>query len=721
MVTYRFNDPSTPPYRTACGEGGIDGTSNCPTYPSKLYYKNAGEYDQAVAFIGRYGNNTPAGNYVVLYDGEGEIQFGGDATVIGRVPNDKYSDPRDIYINVKPSFGVEIRIARTNESNPISNIRILPLDGEDFLSTSSFRHAFLEALRGLKVIRFGFWQETVRTGDDGPTNSNPRQWKHRALPEGPQGHQQWRKARDDVLTGAADKSVVDPGVAIELMVELANTLHASPWFCMPPPSPESVSNIDFIDDYNAKFAALVGTSLDPSLKVYVEWSSGTGYSNWDKTKSLAVFRAWKRTFDDLKAANLSAPQLMRVVSTTRFVYEIMDHYGSDMQLVDAIGVSARFGMETTDVVNDPSGNWFQDPGFPLAHPNITVDEIVDIIRENSLHAEQKLNTLIQRIKAVYQIKTGRANVPVLSYRGGPWVNAASYGHRAAVNNIQSCVTRDVFPCTVTYVYGVLDGPLIATTTLVTARANAALEQQLEVKLIEAARHPRMTGIYMDFLERWRRIGGDVFVTSELYKPAGICPTGGKDCANNGVMESLSDSPKFRAIKNYINGVPLIEPFTSADLLPEEDIPCAPACVHGTCWEGKCECWRGFAGEDCTEVVARPNQCSHDIGMNLGGINDWATEWTLVDIFKSSRDWIPQDFTSYTWATGISIDVRDACAVNFIPTLCLSSVCFFMFTLSCSLASFLTSQLQPCQVPLPASRLPSPPLSAVLVGCLSAPP
>ncbi|EKX35128.1 hypothetical protein GUITHDRAFT_80080, partial [Guillardia theta CCMP2712] len=646
MITYRFNTPSTPPYTTACGEGGIDGGATCPTYPSKLYYKNAGEFDQAVAFIGRYGNHTPAGNYVVLYDGEGEIQFGGDASVIPRVPNDKYSDARDIYISVSPAIGVEVRIVRTNETNPVRNIRILPLDGPDFLSTSTFTSVFLEALRGLQVIRFGFWQETVRPGDDGPANNAPRLWKHRALPEGPQGHQQWRKA------------LVDPGVAIELMVELANTLHASPWFCMPPPSPESVSSTDVFDDYNSKFATLVGTTLDPSLQVYVEWSSGTGYANWDKTKSLAVFRAWTKTFNDLRASNMSVPRLVRVVSTTKFVSEITDHFGSDLQFVDAFGVSAKFGMETTDVVNDPTGEWFQDFDFPLKHPNITVNEILDLMRENSMHSEQKLNTLIQRFRAIYLIKTGRPDVPVLAYRGGSWVNARSFGHRAAVYNIQMCISRDVFPCETTYGYGVLDGPLTASTTLVTATANAALELQLEQKLINASRHPRMTGIYMDFIERWRRIGGGVFVTSELYKPAGICPTGGKDCANNGLMESLSDSPKLRAVKNYINGVPLIEPFTSADLHQEAEVPCSPACVHGTCWQGACECWRGFAGASCTEVVPRPNQCEHDIGMNVGGISDWSTEWTFVDVFKASRDWIPQDFTSFTWATGIPIEVSD---------------------------------------------------------------
>lgn len=39
-----------------------------------------------------------------------------------------------------------------------------------------------------------------------------------------------------------------------------------------------------------------------------------------------------------------------------------------------------------------------------------------------------------------------------------------------------------------------------------------------------------------------------------------------------------------------------------------------------------------------------------MGMNLSGVVDWSTEWPFVDVFKHSREWIPQRADHWVWQT-----------------------------------------------------------------------
>jgi uncharacterized repeat protein (TIGR02543 family) len=40
-----------------------------------------------------------------------------------------------------------------------------------------------------------------------------------------------------------------------------------------------------------------------------------------------------------------------------------------------------------------------------------------------------------------------------------------------------------------------------------------------------------------------------------------------------------------------------------------------------------------------------------IGMNLGSIDDWATDWVFVDQFKMARTWLTREVNSYNWESG----------------------------------------------------------------------
>jgi hypothetical protein len=61
-----------------------------------------------------------------------------------------------------------------------------------------------------------------------------------------------------------DATWSDKGIPVEVMIDLCNRLKINPWFCMP----HGAS-----DDYVRRFAELVKSRLDPSLKVHLEYSN----------------------------------------------------------------------------------------------------------------------------------------------------------------------------------------------------------------------------------------------------------------------------------------------------------------------------------------------------------------------------------------------------------------------------------------------------------------
>jgi hypothetical protein len=194
---------------------------------------------------------------------------------------------------------------------------------------------------------------------------------------------------------------------------------------------------------------------------------------------------------------------------------------------------------------------------------------------------------------------------------------------------------------------------------------ARLEQQLEDGLAAAMAHPRMEGIMMDSLERWRRVAGpngNVCLPPLYYSPSTWSFAGGftkgATTADFGLRRTPTQdpAPKLRALRAWAAGAPQILPFTAEAPPPDAgDAACAAAgCVWGTCVDGACMCFTGYEGADCSAAsAARPaNECldpAVPVGMNLGGLSYWSTEWNYVDVFKKSglgdssgnHGWIPQ--------------------------------------------------------------------------------
>ena len=212
-------------------EGSPYGKGGPLDLDAKGWIKSLQPGQWAAAILCREGGHYPAGEYVCLYDGEGEIEFGFDAKIKMRQQN-------RIVLNVTPSDrGILLKVVATDPQNPIRNIRVIAPGFENTYQEQIFDPAFLKRWTGFNVIRFMDWMRT--------NNSVVEIWADRPTP--------------DLQTQGSDR-----GVALEYMILLANRLKADPWFCMPH---------EATYDYVENFAKMVREMLDPSLKVYLEYSN----------------------------------------------------------------------------------------------------------------------------------------------------------------------------------------------------------------------------------------------------------------------------------------------------------------------------------------------------------------------------------------------------------------------------------------------------------------
>ncbi len=299
------------------------------------------------------GKALPHGTYTVRYDGEGMIRYGASAKLIERKPG------IDL-IRIAPMKNGKITatlfIEHTNTQNHLRNIRVLlpggictnnPLrtvNNERGCAKSQYRSFaehhkeiifnpdYLNFMKDFKVIRF------MNMG--GVTRNNIRYWKDRA--------------NMDEATWGGKEGV--RGIPLEIMVSLANRLKVNPWFNIP----HNADNAFIIN-----FARFVNKNLDPSLKVYLEYSNETwnnifvpqaehmkqtGYklgldkdrnvagSKYYAMQSVRIFKIWEKVF----GGKQRLVRVLGVMTTDMKLTHTLLGYKNTYKNVDAIAVGPYF-------------------------------------------------------------------------------------------------------------------------------------------------------------------------------------------------------------------------------------------------------------------------------------------------------------------------------------------------------------------------------------------
>ncbi len=182
------------------------------------------------------GEHFPAGEYVVLFEGEGRVELSWDG---GRARHEHDGEGTARFTaDVTPSDnGLILKITRSNARNHVRDLRVIMPGFEATYAAQPFHPLFLERLAPYAVLRFMDWGQTNRS----PITS----WSERKLPDYRSQHGQ-------------------NGVAYELMADLCNRTGKHPWVCVPHLAD---------DDYVRQLAELLRDEVDPGLKVFVEYSN----------------------------------------------------------------------------------------------------------------------------------------------------------------------------------------------------------------------------------------------------------------------------------------------------------------------------------------------------------------------------------------------------------------------------------------------------------------
>lgn len=200
------------------------------------------EAPQILSLVWAGTENLASGIYTLLYDGEGEIDFWGDAHPIektqGRITFNMTAGVDGIFL---------IKLLQSKRGNHIRNMRVLMPGTEDTYLQNPWSEAWLEKLEPFKAFRFMDWGQT--------NNSLLAKWEDRP--------------KMNYYTYS------ETGVPYEWMIDICNRQHADAWVCIPHMAD---------DNFIRQLARMFRDGMDPGLKVYIEYSNEIWNWGFEQTR-----------------------------------------------------------------------------------------------------------------------------------------------------------------------------------------------------------------------------------------------------------------------------------------------------------------------------------------------------------------------------------------------------------------------------------------------------
>lgn len=389
----------------------------------------------------------PFGDYIVMFDGDGDLDFWNTAEVVASGPGRKVVRVKDA------PDGIALFLTRTNPDNPLRNIRVM-LPGSACasdhgrachsdaecggtpcvrLESAGWRYHpdFLSSLRPYGVIRFMNWMAT--------NGSTERTWADRPKP--------------------TDARWTIHGAPVEVLVELTNELGADPWFSLP---------IGVDDDYIRNFASYV-RDHSKSHRIYIELSNEVwndqfqqaAYAEergrtlrlssdkfearlrWYSKRSVELFRIFESVFG-------GKDRLVRVLGSQAanpWVSETILSFDDASRHADALAIAPYLGSEL---------------GTSESPVNLTRMSIEGLMKELENGAVERVSKMMKKQADV----AGRFGLRLVAYEGGQ--------HLVGVGPLES-------------------------------------DPHVNELFDAANRDPRMKQTYLKYLSRWKAAGGDVFV------------------------------------------------------------------------------------------------------------------------------------------------------------------------------------------------------------------
>jgi len=460
-------------------------------WPIRLNGKEAG-----TKFIGKMPPQALyAGDYVLLYDGQGELRYGPG---VERVSAEPGRELLRFYPGEDGEINAALVITRSLEQDPLRNIRILPpggicrynpvwyvndaaaceepqqyLDFEHYYNSIVFNPDYLDFIKPFSTLRFMAMSGITR---------NPEQ------------HWDERPNLQEATWGGG---YGERGAPLEIQVALANRMHNDAWFNLPHAAD---------DDYVRRFATYVRDHLDAGLNIYVEytnevWNTAFSHSEYTQKKGIEagysinsveagfqyyvqrageVFAIWEDVFGGRE-------RFTRVLGSwdTRpdISRRLLGQYGGYKQ-ADAIAIAPYFG-----------GNI---KGYREAQ---TVDRIFDLT--TAPDSFRSLAQVVDHVREQAEVarEYGRR---LLAYEGG--------------QGLVDWVTREP-------------------------------DQHPNPLFFAANRDPRMGPLYTELLQGWKDAGGDLFVT---FASPRTCQWFGCWGLKEYIRQPVETAYKYAAVLDFIH-------------------------------------------------------------------------------------------------------------------------------------------------------------------------
>ena len=437
----------------------------------------------------------PAGNYIVLYDGQGTLEYGA-AAILDSVQ----SRPGRHVLQMDPAKrGILISLTATTPGNPIRNIRVIMPGGtcagdpfryakdasscagagyfmsfEANYRTIVFHPRFLERVRTYRALRFMDWGRT--------NGSTQAVWSGRP------------KLSDAHWT-------TDKGVPVEVMVDLANRIGAHAWFTLPHLAD---------DNYVTQYAMLVKQKLRPDLKAYVEYSNEV----WNGFFDQAAY-AQKQGLALGLAADPFKAQLFFYSKRSVQIFDIWSNQmGDPARLVRVMAAQATNPWTSVQVLDFQNAKQKTDtlavaPYFGGYLGTLKEQGRVQAMSLNQLFAELDKVALPQAFDFMLGQKSvaNSRSIALIAYEGGQ--------HLAGQRGVEN---------------------------------DAAINKLFD----DANRDPRMGDLYKKYLDGWKASGGTLMAH---YVHCGGYSKWGRWGALEYLEQPRNDSPKFNALQNYIEQNP----------------------------------------------------------------------------------------------------------------------------------------------------------------------
>lgn len=430
-----------------------------------------------------------SGAMTVTFEGTGTIRFQGQNVVGNQAPVSGGGGLSTHQVEFALQPGVATNATMLIDfSNPADPIRNIKIHVAGFDESTTFHPDFLEDLEPYTTLRFMDW---------GDTNSHTN------------GDWEERTRLDNFSQGTGAE-----GVAIELMVELANTTGKDMWYCVP----------HLADDHYIEQAAIViRDQLGPHQKVYVEysnetWNGGAAFlqTYWvrqqglslglstnardagDMFQTMRMVRAWeifKAVFAEagpnriIKVAGGWASQPGNTAD--RLAYIADPALNPNGTTADAMAIAPYFGSGIDD-------EYIEENGYPTADEIVTTMSFAAIAEERADMREHRQNA-------------ANAGVRLIAYEGGQ--------HFTNGQGMQQ-------------------------------------DETLSAILREAQSDPRMGERYTEYFDMLRDEGMEFFVNFTLTQ---YWSQFGYFSIYEYQNQPLEDAPKAAAVLNWIGANPISEP------------------------------------------------------------------------------------------------------------------------------------------------------------------